>query len=119
MQHLFDFLPQIESGINLCCVKLLAHFADFRNESGSHAHVDIFVLNGEVAVAFCDPPADGFQPRDDLILFLHGDDTLFSQHGHMGNAAIDILIVHSLFESDGCVETLHQIIHFLFKSSAP
>ena len=66
-----------------------------------------------------DVGADALQTGDDLLLLRLADDALLGQHGHMRDAAIDIFIVHTLIEKNGCIVILYQFVHILFEATAP
>ena len=100
-------------------MELFAHLADAGGEAALDAHVDILVLHGEYDLAGGNVRPDQFQTGNDLVPLSFGDDALLSQHGHMGDAAVDILVVHPLVKKNGCVVFFHKLIHIFFKSAAP
>ena len=59
------------------------------------------------------------QSGNNGLRFVLRDDALPGQHRHMGDAAVYILVIHSLVEEDGGVILLDRLVHFFFKSSAP
>ena len=100
-------------------MELFAHIADFVDQTALDAHMDIFVFYGKQDLSFRNLLADFFQTCDDLIFFLIGYNALLSKHGHMRDAAVDVLVVHSLVKENRCIVFFYNIIHVFFKSSAP
>ena len=126
VQDLIDLFSQIQTGVYLAlivtasgCMQLLAHITDLLDQTALHTHMNIFIIHIEYDPAICDLLFDLLQTCNDLIFFFLGYDPLSAQHGHMGNTAVNILIVHSLIKKDGCIVFFYKLIHVFFKSSAP
>ena len=126
VQNLINFFSQIQADIYLALIvttsggmKLFAHVSDFVNQAALDAHMDVFVFYGKQDLSFRNLLADFFQTCDDLIFFLIGYDALLSKHGHMRDAAVDVLVIHSLVKENRCIVFFYNIIHVFFKSSAP
>ena len=126
IQNFINFFSQIQADIYLTLVvttsgsmELFAHVSDFVNQTALDAHMDIFVFYGKQDLSFHNFFTDFFQTCDDLIFFLIGYNALLSKHGHMRDAAVDVLVVHSLVKENRCIVFFYNIIHVFFKSSAP
>ena len=128
-QTVHDFLnlsSHIEPSVHLtlvvpasCRVKLLPHIADPLNQPALDTHVDILIIHVKCNLSALDVPPDILKPCDNRILFLHRDDSLLAQHRHMCDTSVDIIVVHSLVESDGRIELLYNIIHLFLEPSSP
>ena len=55
----------------------------------------------------------------DLLLLIVCQNPLLRKHGHMCDAAVDVLVVHSLVKENRCIVFFYNLIHVFFKSSAP
>ena len=126
VQDLIDLFSQIQTGVHLTLIvtasgsmKLLAHIADFLDQTALHTHMDVFIIYVKHDLAVCDLLLDLFKTCNDLVFLFLRYDALLAQHGHMGNTAVDILIVHSLIKKDGRIVFFYKLIHVFLKSSAP
>ena len=125
-QDLADLLADVQAAVHLALViaaaggvELLAHITDPLNQAALDTHVDVLVIHVEYDLAGGDVLADVLQARHDGLCFLFGHDALLAQHGHMGDAAVDILVIHALVEENGGIVGLHHAVHFLFEPAAP
>lgn len=79
-------------------MQLLCHITDFCNESAFDAHMDIFIIHVEYDFAGFDFGFDCLKACDNLFCLFLGYDALFSQHGYMCNAALNIFFIHFLIK---------------------
>ena len=81
--------------------------------------MDIFVIYREDDFTAFDFLPDLFKTGHNLLRFSQSHDALFCEHGHMCDAAVDIFVIHSLVKTDGRIELFYDVVHILFKSTAP
>ncbi len=101
------------------CVELFACLPDSLCKNCLHKTVNILIFIGNDKTSLLHILSDAGKPLYNRVLFLTGKDSLLLQHHHMGNASLYILFKELFIKGNGCVKTVHQLIRFLCKSSAP
>ena len=123
---LSHFLPQIQPDIqcNLVIpgtsgVEPLAHIPQPLGQLCLHEHVDILRRGIQLQFPGFQIRQDPLQPLYDLPAVLFRDDAAVPQHGGVGDAAGDILLVHSAVKGDGGIEGVDGFVNLLGESSCP
>ena len=75
-------------------VQALARVADAGGQFPLHKGVDVLGVGVDGESAGVQVRQDGFEARDDLLAFAFVDDAALPQHGGVGHAALDVLVVH-------------------------
>ena len=124
--RLFYFLPGVKLHVQghlviaaAPGVQLLARLADAFDQHRLHEAVNILIFLRDCKGSLLHVPENAFQAADDGLLLLPGQDPLLLQHGHVGNAARDILTVKSLVKRDGSVKRVDQLVRLLGKTPSP
>ena len=100
-------------------MKPLASFTDRIGEALFDIHMNVFQLYRKVEFIPFDLSENILQPLDDSILICFGNNALPGQHRRMGNAAADILCIHTAIELNRCVKCFYVFICSLCKPAAP
>ena len=90
-------------------MQALAVVADALRQLALDEGMDILRLHIKGQCAAFDIGEDVFQTLDDLLGALLRDDAASAEHGRMGDAALDILAVHTAVKADGAVEVVGRL----------
>ncbi|MNN69958.1 hypothetical protein D3C81_1857850 [compost metagenome] len=100
-------------------MKLAAYRSDFVDQRLFDIHVDVFVTDGEFLLSAFNPIGDQMKAVRNFLHIRQRQNPAFAQHGHMGQAALNILLRQLLVEGNGSCIFLHQLIRLFGKASAP
>ena len=90
-------------------MQALAVVADALGQLALDEGVNILRLHIKGQRAALDVGEDALQALDDLLGALLRDDAASAEHGRMGDAALDILAVHTAVKADGAVEVVGRL----------
>ena len=100
-------------------VQALAGVADAGGQFALHKGVDVFGVRVDEQGAACDIGFDLLETGADLLALALFDDAGFAQHGGVGNAALDILLIHPAVHGDGGVEIIGFRVQRFLEAAFP
>ena len=100
-------------------VQALAGVADAGGELPLHKGVDVLGVGVDGEGAGVQVRPDGFEARDDLLALAFVDDAALPQHGGVGDAAFDVLVVHPAVDGDAGVKIVGLGVGFLLEAAFP
>ena len=94
-------------------MKPFSHVAEALCKLRLDEHVNVLRRHVKLELSALDVRKDLLETADKLQAVAHADYALFAEHGRVGNAALDILFVHSSVESDRRIERVNSAVHAL------
>ena len=112
--NFLDLVPEIQPEIQCHLVvsgtggvQTLAHIAVALGQFCLHEHMNIFCVGVKFQLAAVQICQNGSQPLDNGLAVLLGDDAAVTQHGGMGDTALDVMPVHPCIKCDRGVERIY------------
>ncbi|MMZ62488.1 hypothetical protein D1872_246980 [compost metagenome] len=100
-------------------MQLASDRADLVDQLLLDVHMNVFVRNGILQLASTDFVQDGMEAVLDFVHIVRRKDAAFSQHRHVRETSLHVLLRQRLVKSDRSGIFLHQTVRLLRKTSTP